>query len=330
MDYTKPINIVAVNDTAVKYKDVLKGLNMMLVADILKDCMPELGVQNSVVLGKTEHGSISKKYTGTFTGDGVFGTVVPRTLTVRPIVAEMADEPERYRRSFIADVSGGLWDAKKHPFEAWLLQYGISIASEDLYYAIFSAKFEDGATLATSFDGWFTILDTDIAAGNIAAAKGNYYVSDAITRANAGELLLEQWRSAHKALRQRDSIMWISEDVGDLYDDWYRDEHDNPPGVDQAGQMFLEGTNKRCRLKRCAGFPEGSQRVLLTTRQNMVYGTDKLSDLKNMKAFNSGNPYLFTAAMKYVWGTQFVSVHQRELSVNSLPGTPSTSGSASS
>jgi len=61
----------------------------------------------------------------------------------------------------------------------------------------------------------------------------------------------------------------------------------------------------------------------------MVYGTDKLSDMKAMKAFNSGNPYLFTAAMKYVFGTQFVSIHQREFVVNDQPGNPASSGSAS-
>jgi len=328
MDLTKPINIEAVNNTAVKYKDVLKSLNMLQVAEILKDCMPELGVQSSTVLGKTEHGSISKKYTGTFTGDKNIGTIVPRTLNVYPVVAEMADEPERYRRSFIADVSGGLWD-KRHPFELWLLQYGVSIASEELYYKIFTAKLQDGEALEKSFDGWFTIIDADIAAGKISEALGNLYATGAITRPNAGEVLLEMWRSAHKVLRHKQTIMWISEDVGDLYDDWYRDEHDNPPFVDQAGQVFLEGTNKRCRLKRCAGFPDESQRVILTTRQNMVYGTDKLSDMKAMKAFNSGNPYLFTAAMKYVFGTQFVSIHQREFVVNDQPGNPASSGSAS-
>ena len=36
--------------------------------------------------------------------------------------------------------------------------------------------------------------------------------------------------------------MWISEDLGNLYDDWYRTEHDAPPLIDTAGQMFLDGS----------------------------------------------------------------------------------------
>lgn len=334
MDLQKPINIEAVNNTRVQYENVLKGLNMMDVMSILNECMPRLGVQSSLVLGKTEHGSISKKYTGTFTGDKAIGTIVPRTLTVYPVVAEMADEPERYRRSFVADLAGGLWPNKEsHPFALWLLQYGISLAAEELFYALFSAARSESAeklAVSDSFDGWFTILDADIVAERIAAAKGNYYApGEAITRANAGDYLIEMWRTSHTSLRNRKTNMVISLDVADLYDDWYRDEHDNPPFVDQAGQMFLEGSNGQCKLIRTAAVPAGSQRVIMTSRENMVYGTDKLGDMKNMQAFNSGNPYLFTAAMKYIFGTQFVSVHERELRINDRPGAGG-SGSASS
>jgi hypothetical protein len=94
------------------------------------------------------------------------------------------------------------------------------------------------------------------------------------------------------------------------------------PGTDESGHAFLKGTNKKCKLKRTSAFPAGSQFVLLTTKANMVYGYEKPSDLKSMKAFPSGNPYQFTAAMKYVWGTQFVSIHGSELKINDQPLTP--------
>jgi len=325
MDLTLPIDIQQVNNTAVKYSNMLKGLNMMMLNDILLNCTPVLGVQDSVKLGKVEHGSIAKKYTGTFTGDQALGTVVPRTLTVYPVVAEMSDEPERYRRSFITEVAGGL-DPNKHPFELWLIQHGINLASEDMFYNIFAAKYQAGSTIATAFDGWLSIIDADILSGLISAVNKNLYVGDAaITRANAGDYLLDMWRSRHKALRNLNTEMWLPLAVADLYDDWYRDEHDNPPFVDQAGQTFLEGSNGKCRLLRSAAMPEGSQKIILTTRENMVYGTDKLEDLKKMVPFPSGNPYKFTAAMKFVWGTQFISIHEREFATNDL----ASSGSGS-
>lgn len=329
MDLTKPIDITAVNNTRIKYNNVLVALNMLSAAEVLGLATPITGVQSSVLVGKTKHGAITAKYTGTFKGDKSMGAVEPRTLTVYPIVAEMADEPERYRRSFIADVAGGLWD-KKHPFELWLLQFGVNMASEELHNVLFTAKRDEAAEklgLEDSFDGWFTIIDKDIADGKISVAKKNQFSTGAMTELNSGDVLLEMWRSLHPTLKRKNVNMIISHELGELYDDWYKTEHDNPPGVDQAGQMFLEGTNRKCRLVRTTGYPAGSQRVIITTKPNMLYGTDKLADMKNMKAFNSGNPYLFTAAMKYVLGTQFLSINEREFVVNDQPGVPATSGS---
>jgi hypothetical protein len=329
VDLKKPINIEQVNNTAVKYAKMLVPLNMLALNDVLIHCTPILGVQDSIKLGKVEHGTIAKKYTGVFTGDKTLGNIKPRTLTVYPLVAEMADEPERYRRSFITAVAGGL-DPNKHPFELWLIQYGIGLASEDMFYAVLAARYDsdEANSIAAGFDGWLSILDDDITAGNISEANKNLYVGEEdITRANAGDYLLDMWRSRHKALRNLNTKMWLPYDVADNYDDWYRDEHDNPPFVDQAGRKFLEGTEGKVELVRSAAFPVGSKKVILTTKENMVYGTDKLEDMKKMVPFPSGNPYKFTAAMKFVFGTQFISIHERELAVNNLAS--SGSGSAS-
>jgi hypothetical protein len=205
------------------------------------------------------------------------------------------------------------------------------MASEELYNAIFIAKRSNDAgdlALTDSFDGWSTIVATDITAGLISSANGNLYSNGAITRANAGEYLLDMWRKRPEVLRRKNTNMWLPSDVSDLYDDWYRDEHDNPPNVDQSGQEYLEGTQKKCRIKRHNALPAGSQQVFLTTRENMIYGTDKLEDMKSMKAFPSGNPYLFTATMKYVFGTQFVSIHKSEFAVNDRSSSGSGSTSA--
>lgn len=330
MDLTLPIDIQAVNNTRIEYGDLLNGLNKKSVSEILVDCFPSLGIQNSRVLGKVEHGAISSKYNGVFLGLNNLGKVVPRTITVHPIVAEMADEPERYRTSFIAALAGNMW-AKQHPFELWLLQHGIDIASEELCDAIFIAKrSNDPSDLAItdSFDGWSTLVFNDIDAGDISSRNGNLYANGAITRANAGDYLLEMWRTRPEVLRRRAVNMWLPTSVGDLYDDWYKDEHDIPPNIDVSGQEYLDGTQKKCRIKRHNSLPAGSQQVFLTTRENMVYGTDKLEDMKAMQAFSSGNPYLFTATMKYVFGTQFVSIHAKEFAVNDRSATESGSTSA--
>lgn len=324
MDLTKPIDITAVNNTAVKYNDVLKGLNKMKAEELLSLLTPYPGIQDSVVIGRTEHGEISKKYTGTFGGDKQIGKIVPRTLQVKPCVMEMSDEPERYRRTFIARVAGNMWD-KAHPFEQWILQFGYEIASEELYNAIFTAVLDDTAgkeALTDSFDGYITIIEKEKTALKLTAALKNMYVSGVITAANAGDKLLGQWRTAHKTLKNKQTVMLISNEVGEMYDDWYTTEHQRLPLVETAELQYLEGTNKRCRLVRVGGMPAGSQMVILSTTDNLIYGYDKPGDFNSIRAFNSGNPYRFTAAGKYVFGVQIESIHERCFVVNDQPGVP--------
>jgi uncharacterized membrane protein YgcG len=328
-DLTTPIDISSVNQAYTVYKDKLKGLEMLSANEVLKHMSMMVGVQNSVVLRTIEEGTISKKYDGTFDGDKKVGTAVERTLTVGTIVAEMSDEPERYRNTYIANVAGGLWP-KKHPFEMWLIQYGVYLASQELHDAIFQAELGSGTGILGAFDGVNHIIDDEISAGNISAGNSNYYATGTMSSSDCGEKLLAMWRTAHPAFRRKGGIMIISEDLGDIYDDWYKTEHDAPPQVDVAGQTYLDGTNKKCVLVRTSAQPEDSQRVILTQKRNMYFGVDKLSDMKNMKAFISGNPYLFTAAMKYVFGFQFESINYRRLIVNDQPATPaSSSGSGS-
>lgn len=325
INLTTPIDITAVNAAVAKATNLMVGIDKLDANETLQFATPISGVTDSIELGKVEGGSVSSKYNGIFLGNKSLGKVVPRRLIVRPIVAEMSDEPERYRRSYIAVVDGGL-DPKKHPFETWLIQQGIELASQDLHNVLLSAKFNaDEAALGIedAFDAWGTIIEAEKTATKISTTVGNMVATGAITAANAGDKLLAMYRAMPVTFKKKkDAQMIISYEMGEMYDDWYKTEHDRLPNQDVAGQTILEGTNGKCKLVRTASFPDGSQMVILTTKPNMVYGFDKMGDLKAMKAFESGNPYKFSAAMKYVFGCQFVSIHPSEFCVNDQPLTP--------
>lgn len=312
-DLTKPIDISAFNDTVKKYRQGIVKLPMLAAQDSLKFFTAKTGVRTSIALTTSKENTISKKYTGVFTGDKKIGTLSNRTLTTYPIVAEMADEPEKYRNTYIdlifnEGVAASVEGAKQHSFLRWTAQYGIEIASQDLYNNIWTAKFDISKFgIEDSFDGWEELIQKAITAGGISVANKNYYDAGALfNSANIGDKLLEMWRTAHQKMKNKGGDMHISVDMGELYDDWYKEEHDKPPMVDTAGQVFLEGTNGKCRLVRHDNL--ANQRVVLTNKSNMIWGTDKISDLSNMRAFNSGNPYLFTATMKYVYGQQLESI----------------------
>lgn len=326
MNFKDPIDITAVLTAAQKHKDLLKSIDRMDANEVLQHFTPMPGITDSIELGKVEGGSISSKYQGIFLGDKKLGAIVPRRLIVRPVVMEMADEPERYRRTYIAEVPGE--NRSEHPFELWIINHGHALASEDLHNAIFVARYSAGANdndITDAFDGIGTILEMERTAGNISVANGNMFQTGDLTRANVGEVLKNMYRKMPLTFKRKASKMFISASLGEMYDDWRKDEGQIILGQTEetTGTKFLIGSNGKCELVRLSILPEGSQFVLLTTKPNVVYGYHKESDFKSMRPFNSGNPYKFTAAGKYVIGFQAVSIHKSELCINEKPLDPS-------
>lgn len=326
MDLTTPIDIQAVIGAVKKHKDLLVTLDTEAAGDILKHFTAIPGIKDSLVLGRTTLGKISHKYTGQFIGQVSNGKIVPRTLTVYPCVMEMDDEPERYRRTYITEVKGGLYP-KEHPFEIWLNNYGIKCASKELHDVILIAKYDADAKntdLGTSFNGLYTILEDEKTAGNISEANGNMFKTGTFQRADIGTVLLSMWRSMPGTFKKKASKMYISHDLGELYDDWLEDQGTliTGSGAETAGQQFLRNTNKKCELVRLSGIPDGSQFVLLTTKENACYGYDNEADFSRLIPFEHGNPYHYTAAGKYVLGFQFITLDKSELCINDQPVTP--------
>jgi hypothetical protein len=164
-------------------------------------------------------------------------------------------------------------------------------------------------TIAEAFDGvvqLFTAAKTDT---SIAAGKNNYTaLTGAFSTANILARLSNGYRALSPLLRASGVKLFISMNLGDMYDDAYQAEHDNPPFVDQSGQMWLDKTQRKCEIVRLPNMPDGI--AFFTTKENFRYGYDKESDMKKIVPFVI-NPYRFTAAMKYVWGVQFHTFSNR-------------------
>lgn len=327
MDYTTPIDITAVLEAVREHQDLLVTLDAEQAGDILQHFTPMPGVKDSITLGRTTLGKISHKYTGQFLGQLAAGKIVPRTLVVYPCVMEMSDEPERYRRAYITEVKGGL-DPNSHPFEVWLNNYGIKSASKELHDVILTAKYNADSkktSLADSFDGPLTIIQKGITNGDISDANGNLYTGmETLTAANIGTELLKMYRAIPQTMKKYEVQMQISVDLGEMYDDWLDAQGTliTGSGAETAGQQYLRNTNHKCKLIRMSGMPEGSQFVWITIKENQFYGYDKESDMNTIKPFNSGNPYLYTAAGKYVLGFQFATFDKSLFLCNNKPIVP--------
>jgi len=318
MDLTKPIDISAVNNTAKTYDKDIRTLDKLDVAKILQYFKLRPGVRGSVEITEAQHTDEgSGKYTGTFDSTRKSGTLVPRTLAVYACVHEVADEPERYRTMWLSEVVSGRLDPNTHPFERWLIEFELGNASENLYNVFFTAVRSEQAgdvALEDAFNGPLTILRADVTANRITVALGNLFQFTAVlSKTNIGDQLLALYRTAPQTMKEKDVVMFMSVTHGEMYDDWYKANHDAPPAVDTAGQVVLEGSNGRVKIQRFSSWPSDNDEVVLTVPLNGVWGTDKPEDMKSLTAFPSGNPYLFTATMKYLFGFQWESIHKRKL-----------------
>ena len=326
MNFNDPIDITAVLTAIKKHRNLLTAIDTLDASEVLKHFTPIPGITDSIELGKVEGGTVSGKYIGKFEAGKNMGKIVPRRLIVRPVVMEMSDEPERYRRTYIAEVPGSL--RSQHPFELWIINHGHTLASNDLLNVIFTARYSAKAEdkgIEDAFDGLGTIVTEGIAVGDISVAEGNMFETGELTRANVGDKLLEMFNNMPETFkRKKDIKMFMAGKVGEMYDQWRKDEGVVVIGMTEetAGTEYLLGSNKRCEIVRLPNLPDNSQFVMLTTKQNVCYGFDKESDFRSIRPFNSGNPYLFTAAGKYVIGFQFVSVHKAEFCINDRPVDP--------
>ena len=324
MDLTKPIDITAVQSAVKKHQDLLVSVRDKDAARLLLLFAPLPGVKDSIVIGRTELGSVSRGYTGEFLGQLKSGKIVPRTLTVQKVVMEMDDEPERYRRWYLGEVAAKIIP-NTHPFEIWLNNYGIQCASEDLAAALLcamrnEAKLKDGVQYA--FDGPLTIVEKEIADGNISVAKGNMYATGELTRANVGDKLLAMWRSRAKSFRDKPCEMWLSSDVIDLYVDWLEDQGVHVTGTTGEATeeiKYLRNTQKKVKIVEVPYMPAGSQFVQLMMPRTIFYGYDKDSDMRSLTPFASGNPYHYTATGSYVIGFQLVSINKLIYCCNDRP-----------
>lgn len=312
------IDISAVTQAVREHRNLLVAIDKEDAYMVLKYFSPIPGVKDSITLGRTQLGSVGHRYTGQFIGQSGRGVVEPRDLKVYPCVMEMADEPEKYRRAYITQVAGGL-DPNKHPFEIWLNNWGVKSASKELHDAIMTASYDANASdksYATAFNGPKTILQAEITSKKISVDNGNMYATGAFTRADIGDKLKDWYRSLPVKMQSMDLQLMCSWEVADMYDDWLDDQGTlvTGSGAETADSKVVRNTNGKLRICRCSGLT--GQFCWITPKDNQYYGFDQMSDMNTLVPFDSGNPYLYSAAGKFVLGFQFESIDKYIFSCN--------------
>lgn len=185
--------------------------------------------------------------------------------------------------------------------------------------SIWSAKRNDsGTTTKDLFNGFDTITDTEVAAGSIAAGKGNFVqLTEAVSDTNARDILLnEVYRAAADELQGVPTKLYVSRDIYNAYCEDYLKTFGAVAYNQQYKQTFLEGSDGLCELVPLTS-KKGSQYIHLSTAGNMLYGYGAGMADENV-AIERFHEFLLSYVATMYFGVQFQSVSPEALFVAKL------------
>ena len=109
---------------------------------------------------------------------------------------------------------------KNHPLEFFIIKSMIESFNEDVIFQMFfGERAEDGTTAATAFNGFYTIYDMLVTAGEISEAKGNLHTTGAFVAPASGtdtaayDKLVAFVKAGHPLLRRGEVNLMASSDL---------------------------------------------------------------------------------------------------------------------
>ena len=178
-------NVEGLNRASQKYQPVLQMLPFLVLQNVMSELEINLLEVSSkdIAVQMLRKGGVSAPYIATTSDDDhitseELGKFVERILTVEPCVAVIKDHIMNYKDKLILnnDPNSQKVDnkTKKHPLEFLFLQAKVKTIAEDIIDALFFAERNtaDKSPMGM-FNGYNTILDSLVSAGEISTAKKN-------------------------------------------------------------------------------------------------------------------------------------------------------------
>ena len=184
---------------------------------------------------------------------------------------------------------------------------------ESLHNVLFTAQRNaEGDTSADLFNGFITIADAEVEAGNIADGKGNLFkITTGFSEADALDVAKSIERKAHPVLRATEKFLYCSPEFADAYNDAYMLTHGGIVYNKKFEQAVVEGSNNKTTLAPLTCLA-GSSKFFLAPKSNMLYGYDSLSDQERIQV-DRFKPFMLTLSAAMFFGVQFYSIDPRML-----------------
>ena len=176
----------------------------------------------------------------------------------------------------------------------------------------------NGDNTTDLFNGFDTITSTEITAGNISAANGNFIqLSEAITKTNAVDIIKEEILfKLDDNLRDRDCLMFCTRDIADKYNEAYLLTHAGISYNTKYNQPVIEGSDGHLTLVPLAN-KKGSSFIHITPKSNMLVGYDQMGDVESI-AVEKHAPFILSYIATMFFGVQFESIAKENLTVVKL------------
>lgn len=324
-------DLTLLQSSAEKYNRELKYLPVAVLRETLGragiNMLPGIQYKDTIV-NYERNGGIAKPYVSGDLVNSNLGQAKESTLEVAPSYASVKDNIQNYQKIAVGpDQLLNKNKTKQHPWNRVMLWAIVSTFGEDILDALWpAARDTDNKTPQGMFDGFDTHIDTAIAAGTIAAGKGNYVSTGSISKptsesdTDAYDVLLAFWRSAHPMLRSAQTILQVPNDVYDAYVDAYFNKYRQKPTVDAYNRIYLDGSGGKCRIVPITAMGTGD-RIVLMKSGLYDFGADNATDHQFVQVRDPyEDPNFKQFWIQGSYGTRIRTVHQKMFQVND--GTP--------
>ena len=314
---------------AVKYRKELLHLPIIGIQDTLQYMTPRPGIRYKEAVGTVTTSAQFAPYKATRSADANLNLDIRELETFfGNVVAKF--EPNSAVSTILGAIGATKGDGQAQtPTALEVLSLVAEQLSEHLNDAIWNGvRNAQGDTTKDLFNGFDTITETEITAGNIAAAKGNYMkLTDAVTHANACDIAKDILFSLDPRLRAQDLNMYCSQAFADAYNEAYLATHGGIAYNSQYGQATVEGSNGRLHIVPLFNKAD-SKFIHIAPKSNMLVGFDQMGDVESVE-IERFKPFILSYIATMFFGVQFESVDKSRLKVVELKDAPDGDGSTS-
>lgn len=279
------------------------------------------GVQfkDTATIFNRKGGTARKKVVGTPL-DSNLGYLTERTLRANIVWNHYSGNEDDFQEKPVQmDINGSA--AFHFPkTEEWLNQIGVQF-SDDVFANLWHGDESSENESMTLYNGFHTNLNADIAAGVVAAGKGNLVTCAAIDApategdSSAWDTFLGWYNQWHPALKRKETIVYLSTAYGQYIADAYEQKHRSL----QAVQYLPDGNGNfkvreypKITFAPSDDFGTGT-RMIATVPGNMEFGVNSESD-KSFVSIMHGDPTpggdhkTITFQVQGIFGTRILRV----------------------